>query len=156
MTEKKKKTLMGRLLTGFGLILKVVQIVTTAAGVREMGNTEWTAITASFLAGGLLVFALERRGKTAPFAAVCAVAVLLSMIKTQVAVLLYGIMFLMLISYALMLFTMKKKAAVCGVLTLLCTAALILCAFKVISIAALPGTVLLTAMYLIMAAGLFV
>ena len=156
MSGKAKKSIMGRALITSGLFLKVVQIVCTAAGAKDFGNTVWTAITACFLVGGLLVFGLERRGKTALLAYICAVGALLSLIKTENVFLLYAPLFAMLISYSLMLFTMKKRAPLCGVLSLLCTAALILCAFHVISLSAFFGTALLCAMYIIMAAGLFI
>ncbi len=156
MAEGKRKGVMGKILISIGLILKVVQIVATAFGVKELGGTVWTGITACFLAGGLFVFALERRGVTATLACICGICVLLSMVKTGLSAILYGALFLMLITFGLMLFTLRRKAILFGLLTLGCTALLVLCALKVIVLTVIPGTALLALMYLLMAAGILV
>lgn len=151
--KKSKNPVMGKILIILGLIIKIAQIICVAAGVREMGNTAWTAITAGFLAGGLLVFGMERKKKTAVFADIAAVAVLMSLIKTEKTLLLYIPLFTLFVSFAIMLFTVKKKSRIYGAVTLALAAVLFLCAMKVISLSALPGTLILVAIYAVMAVG---
>ena len=117
--KKRKKSSFGRNICALGLLIKVIQLISTSLGVSEMGNTVWTAIFVCLTAGGLFIVALEWRGATSIFSAACALGVMLSLISTQNTVILNCILYFWLISYALMLFSIpmtfftRRTAARC-------------------------------------------
>ena len=154
MKGAERKRRMGSYVTAIGLFLKVVQIVCTAAGAEAFGNTVWTALTACFLAGGLLIFALERRGATGVFASLGALCALCSVINTQSAYLLYVPLFGLPAVFSLMLLTMRGKSPLFGFLSLVCVVILALCALKVMVISAAVGTYVLVIMYIFLCVGL--
>lgn len=154
--KKRKKSSFGRYICALGLLIKVIQLISTSLGVSEMGNTVWTAIFVCLTAGGLFIVALEWRGATSIFSAACALGVMLSLISTQNTVILNCILYFWLISYALMLFSMGGKRRLCSLGVFLCIVLLLLCAGHVISLTKLLGTVLLCFMYTLMGIGISV
>lgn len=150
---KKEKPVMGKVLITVGLIIKIAQIICVAAGISEMGNAVWTAISAAFLVGGPLVLGMEKKRKTAIFANIAALGALLSLVGTGNRILIIISLFAMFISFAFMMFSMGRKARSFGAVILLLTAVLLLCVIKVFSVPSILGTILLVAIYAAICAG---
>lgn len=147
----------GQVLTGGGLILKVLQLILSAAGIDSAASAVPTLAVTCLAVGGLAVFAVERRGLTSVFAVLSAVLWLGSLILSR-----YGgffgtaVYFASYISFALMLFTLKRplaKAAACAAAVLLAVMALYL--WGVLPFGAAGATAVLCLINIIMCVGLF-
>ena len=147
----------GQVLTGGGLILKVLQLILSAAGIDSAASAVPTLAVTCLAVGGLAVFAVERRGLTSFFAVLSAVLWLGSLILSR-----YGgffgsaVYFASYISFALMLFTLKRplaKAAACAAAVLLAVMALYL--WGVLPFGDAGATAVLCLINIIMCVGLF-
>lgn len=158
VNRRRKRQYMGRVLICLGLVLRIIQLIGGAQlGADALLGTWITAATASFLVGGLCVFALERLNITSVISLVCAATILLSMFFADTGgegVLIFIFSF---VSFALMLISMKRYyRVVAGAVLLVLTLVITLCSAGILDFSAVSVTALLTISYLVEGIGLFV
>ncbi len=156
--RRRKRQFMGRVLICLGLALRIIQLIGGAhLGSGALLETWVTAATASFLVGGLCVFALERMNITSLISLVCAASILLSMFFAHTGgggILVFIFSF---VSFALILISMKRYYRVlAGIVLLVLTTIIIFCSVGILDLSAFAMTAILTLSYLVEGIGLFV